>query len=152
MIDAPAHLTRGMEIMIRKIVVAYDGSTESENAYKLAVDLSKRYSARMIVLAVVQPPQPYADAELPAVIDTATDYFQANFKCLREQAATLEIAADFVIRIGHPAEQIVILADEEKADAIVVGHRGQSRLQRWLLGSVAKRVLAYAKCHVFVAR
>lgn len=39
-----------------------------------------------------------------------------------------------------------------KADTIVMGHRGESRLQQWLLGSVAKRVLSYAHCTVVVAR
>lgn len=138
--------------MISKLVVAYDGSDESEKAYRLAIDLAQKYSAKMIVLSVVQPPQPYADAEFPAVIDTATEYFQGHFSCLKEQAAALGIEANFIVRIGHPAEQIVMLANEEKVDAIVVGHRGQSRLQQWLLGSVAKRVLAYANCNVFVAR
>ncbi|NTW36308.1 MAG: universal stress protein [Syntrophobacteraceae bacterium] len=35
---------------------------------------------------------------------------------------------------------------------IVMGHRGESFLQRWLLGSVAKRVLSYAHCTVVVVR
>jgi nucleotide-binding universal stress UspA family protein len=35
---------------------------------------------------------------------------------------------------------------------IVMGHRGKSRLQRWLLGSVSKRVLSYAPCTVTVVR
>jgi nucleotide-binding universal stress UspA family protein len=137
--------------MISKMVVAYDGSEESEKAFTLALDMAKRYSAKMIVVSVVQPPQPYADAEFPATIDKANEYFQGRFNSLRERTAALGIAANFITRIGHPAEQIVLLAEEEKADAIVVGHRGQSRLQQWLLGSVAKRVLAYAKCHVLVA-
>jgi nucleotide-binding universal stress UspA family protein len=37
-------------------------------------------------------------------------------------------------------------------DAIVMGHRGESLLQKWLLGSVAKRVLSYAHCTVIVVR
>jgi len=137
--------------MISKMVVAHDGSEESEKAFRLALDMAKRYSAKLIVISVVQPPQPYADAEFPATIDKANEYFERHFNSLRERTAALGIAANFITRIGHPAEQIVLLAAEEKADAIVVGHRGQSRLQQWLLGSVAKRVLVYAKCHVFVA-
>lgn len=37
-------------------------------------------------------------------------------------------------------------------DAIVMGHRGESFIQRWLLGPVAKRVLSYAHCTVMVVR
>jgi nucleotide-binding universal stress UspA family protein len=35
---------------------------------------------------------------------------------------------------------------------IVMGHRGKSMLQRWLLGSVSKRVLSYAPCSVTIVR
>jgi len=58
----------------------------------------------------------------------------------------------FEVRTGHPAEQIVMMANEEKVDAIVMGHRGQGFVQRWLMGSVAKRVLTYAPCTVVVVR
>jgi nucleotide-binding universal stress UspA family protein len=84
-------------------------------------------------------------------VENGTAYFQAQFAILKQQALSEGVAARFEIRVGHPAQEIVMLAEAEGADAIVVGHRGQSRLQQWLLGSVAKRVLAYAKCHVIVA-
>lgn len=54
--------------------------------------------------------------------------------------------------IGHPAEQIVLHAERHAVDHIVVGHRGHSLFERWLLGSVARRVIAYANCSVTVVR
>jgi len=54
--------------------------------------------------------------------------------------------------VGHPAGPIVHQAAEREADMIVMGHRGKSRFQRWLLGSVSKRVLSYAPCTVTVVR
>jgi len=60
--------------------------------------------------------------------------------------------AIFQVKVGHPAEQIVQTAKVEKADAIVMGHRSETLLQKWLLGSVAKRVLSYAHCTVFIVR
>jgi len=86
------------------------------------------------------------------VLESATAYYEGHFKCMREQAEALGIDAVFLVRVGHPAEQIVHLANEERADAIVMGHRGESFIQRWLLGSVAKRVLSYAHCTVAVVR
>jgi nucleotide-binding universal stress UspA family protein len=71
---------------------------------------------------------------------------------LQEQTATAGIEAIFQVKVGHPAEQIVYVAKEDKADAIVMGHRGETLLQRWLLGSVAKRVLSYAHCTVIIVR
>ncbi|RPJ11026.1 MAG: universal stress protein [Deltaproteobacteria bacterium] len=138
--------------MISKLIVAYDGSKQSEKAYKLALDMASKYSAPMIVLSVARPPEPPVAVELTAVLDRATEYFEGHFKCLKEQAQAMGIDANFLVRVGHPAEQIVLLANKEKADAIVMGHRGESLMERWLLGSVAKRVLSYAHCTVIVAR
>ena len=138
--------------MIGRLLVAYDGSEQAEKAYKLALDVASRYSAAMIVLSVARPPEPPVAVELEAVLESATEYFEDQYKRLREQAAAVGIDPVFEVRVGHPAEQIVHRANEVKADAIVMGHRGESFIQKWLLGSVAKRVLSYAHCTVIVVR
>jgi nucleotide-binding universal stress UspA family protein len=138
--------------MISKLLVAYDGSKQSEKAYKMALDIASRYSGKMIVLSVASPPEPPVAVELDAALESATEYYEGHFKSMKEQAEALGIATTFQVRVGHPAEQIVHMANEEKVDAIVMGHRGESLLQRWLLGSVAKRVLSYAHCTVVVVR
>jgi nucleotide-binding universal stress UspA family protein len=53
---------------------------------------------------------------------------------------------------GTPAVELVEAADEWKADLIVVGSEGRSALDRFLLGSVSKTVVADARCSVRVAR
>jgi nucleotide-binding universal stress UspA family protein len=138
--------------MISKLLVAYDGSKQSEKAYTLALDIVSKYSAKMIVVSVARPPEPPVAVELEAVLESATAYYEGHFKSMKEQAEALGIEATFLVRVGHPAEQIVHLANEENVDAIVMGHRGESFIQRWLLGSVAKRVLSYAHCTVVVVR
>jgi nucleotide-binding universal stress UspA family protein len=138
--------------MIRKLLVAYDGSKQSEKAYLLALDMASKYGATMIVVSVAQPPEPPVAVELEAVLESSTEYYQAHFDRMKEQAEALRIEASFLVRVGHPAEQIVHLANEKGADAIVMGHRGESFIQRWLLGSVAKRVLSYAHCTVVIVR
>ena len=138
--------------MISKLLVAYDGSKQSEKAYNMALDLATRLGVPMIVLSVARPPEPPVAVELQAVLDSATEYYEEHFKCMKEEADKLGVDVTFQVKVGHPAEQIVHMANEEKADAIVMGHRGESFLQRWLLGSVAKRVMSYAHCTVMVVR
>ena len=137
---------------MNKLLVAYDGSKQSEKAFKQALEIAVKFSAKIIVLSVARLPEPPVAVELEAVLDSATEHYQGHFKCLKELAESLGIDSKFEVRVGHPAEQIVHMANEEKADAIVMGHRGESFLQRWLLGSVAKRVLSYADCTVVVVR
>lgn len=139
--------------MINKLIVAYDGSSQSERAFELALEIAQKHAAQMVVFAVARPPEPPVSVEVEAVLENATEYYRARFKALEEKAANLGLEPPrFEVRVGHPAEQIVHFADEEKADMIVMGHRGESFLQRWLLGSVAKRVLSYAHCSVLVVR
>ena len=138
--------------MIKKILVAYDGSKESEKAYTLALDMASKYSAQVVVLSVARPSEPPVAVEMEAILEAATDYYQEQFKGLKAKAAALELEPRFEIRVGHPAEQIVHLADEEGAEMIVMGHRGGGLMQKFLLGSVARRVMIYAHCTVVVVR
>ncbi len=138
--------------MISKLLVAYDGSRQSERAYNVALDLATRLGVQVIVLSVARPPEPPVAVELQAVLESATEYYEAHFKNMKEDAEKLGVEISFQVRVGHPAEQIVRMANEEKADAIVMGHRGESLLQKWMVGSVAKRVMTYAHCTVMVVR
>lgn len=138
--------------MITKLLVAYDGSCQSQKAYAFALDMAVKFSAPITVLSIARPPEPPVAVELKAVLENATDYYQSHYQTMRQQASEAGVQVAFEVRVGHPAEQIVHMADEQKMDAIVMGHRGESLLQKWLLGSVAKRVLSYAHCTVIVVR
>ncbi len=137
---------------MNKLLVAYDGSKQSEKAFKQALEIAAKFSAKVLVLSVARVPEPPVAVELEGVIEIATKYFQGHFKSMKEVAESMGIDSKFEVRVGHPAEHIVQMADEEKVDAIVMGHRGEGFIQRWLLGSVAKRVLSYAHCTVIVVR
>jgi len=87
------------------------------------------------------------------VLDAASEYYRKRFDLLKQRAAALDIDPRFEVEVGHPAEQIVRLANEENVEMIVMGHRGGgSFLQRWRLGSIARRVMNYAQCTVVVVR
>ena len=62
------------------------------------------------------------------------------------------ISAELVERSGDPAIAILDEAEKEGSDLIVMGTRGVSAIQRWLLGSVSSKVLHHARCSVLVAR
>jgi nucleotide-binding universal stress UspA family protein len=137
---------------MNKLLVAYDGSKQSEKAYAQALDIASKFSARIIVLAVARPPEPPTAVEMEAVLDSAVEHYESRFEDLRKKAESLGIETEFEVRTGHPAERIVQVAQDENADAIFMGHRGESFIQRWLLGSIAKRVLTYAHCTVVIVR
>ena len=138
--------------MMTKIVIAYDGSEPSRKAFEVGLDLASKYAAEAVVLSVARVAEPPEDVETEATIESATEFYEKQFAGLRQQAAAKGVQARFEVRPGHPADQIVLAAKQEQADVIVMGHRGRSRVSRWLLGSISKRVLSYAPCSVFIVR
>jgi nucleotide-binding universal stress UspA family protein len=70
----------------------------------------------------------------------------------RQAAAGAGVFMDSQTRDGDPFEEITATATGLSADLIVMGHTGQRRTARVLIGSVTQRVLDYAPCPVLVTR
>jgi nucleotide-binding universal stress UspA family protein len=141
--------------MLRKILVAFDGSQQSYEAFDFALETSTLCpgaAPEIIVLSVAQPPEPIDIVEMDAVIDSATQHYEELFKGLKEKAKEKNLEIKTEIAVGHPADQIVRHAAEKECDMIVIGQRGKSKIESWLLGSVSKRVASYAPCTVTIVK
>ena len=138
--------------MIKKILLAYDGSEPALKALNTALDLAEKYQAELYVLTVAQPPDFSEDVETEAIIENSRNYHQRILAPVRHRVGASGIKAQFEVAVGHPAEQIIYHADRYKVDLIVLGHRGKSLFQRLLLGSVSKQVIQYADRSVMVVR
>jgi len=71
---------------------------------------------------------------------------------LRAASVTARVHFSVHVRIGKPAEEILSVARDVGADLIIVGTKGATGLERWILGSVAEAVVRDASCTVEVAR
>jgi nucleotide-binding universal stress UspA family protein len=138
--------------MIRKILLGYDGSPSADDAFAFAVDLARKYGAELHLLGVARPPEFADDVEAKAVIENSRKHYDKVLNSQRAKLAHESIKSQFHVVVGHPAEQIVRYAEAHGIDHIVVGHRGHTLFERWLIGSVARQVIAYAHCAVTVVR
>lgn len=138
--------------MIKKILVAYDGSDAAKKAFRYALGLAKPFAAEVIVVSVAQPPEPATMVETHAWLDSASEHYEKDFAAMRQEAKERAVPASTRVVVGHAAEQIVHQAAALQADLIVMGHRGKSIIQRWLLGSVSHRVISHAPCAVLIVR
>lgn len=77
---------------------------------------------------------------------------QGWLKSLTKTAIAEGLTATFEYRVGDPGQEICALADRWQADLIVVGRRGRSGLQEWLLGSVSNYVVHHATATVLVVQ
>jgi nucleotide-binding universal stress UspA family protein len=138
--------------MIRRILLGYDGSEISGTAFEFALDLARKYGAELHIIAVARPPEFADDVEATAMIDHSRQHYDHVLGKLRPKLASEPVSSELHVVVGHPAEQIVRYAEDHGIDHIVVGHRGHTPFERWLIGSVARQVIAYAHCAVTVVR
>src|SRR5512141_178066 len=143
-------------MLFQRILVAFDGSEGSWKAFDFTLELSalcKRNGfPEIYVLSVVRPPEPIEIVEMEAVIDAATTHYEEQFRKIAAKVKDKDLVIHTDILPGNPADQIVRYAYDRKCDVVILGHRGKSRVEDWLLGSVPKRVSSYASCHVIIVK
>ena len=138
--------------MISRILLGYDGSPSAREASEFAVDLARRYGAELYVVAVARPPDFGTEVETEEMIQQGRRHCTHLLQPMKARLADAGIKTTFEVAIGHPSEQILLHAERHGVDHIVVGHRGHTVFNRWLIGSVARQVIAYASCAVTVVR
>ncbi|MBU2538958.1 MAG: universal stress protein [Proteobacteria bacterium] len=135
----------------RKILVAYDGSRSAKNALSLASQLAREDKSWIKVLAVVPPY--HGDLELLGVADIKATIAGSGQKLLAEAkqiADQEEVHILTNLEQGEAYEQIVHVAEEESCDLIVMGRKGQGKLERELMGSVTARVIGHTRKDILV--
>jgi nucleotide-binding universal stress UspA family protein len=138
--------------MMQSILVGYDESEASVRAFTHALELAMRFKGHILVVSVVRVPEPAIFTEVDGIIDAAQQHFAEVFRELVARGQAVGVAVETEVIVGHPAEQLVHLAEVRRVDLIVLGSRGLSRMKRWMLGSVSERVLRYAHCPVTIIR
>ena len=138
--------------MISRVLLGYDGSAAADRAAEFAIDLASRFGAELHVLAVARPPEFGTEVESEAMIEQGRLHCSRLLEPLGARLEKTKLKADFEVAVGHPSEQILLYVERHGIDHVVVGHRGHTILDRWLLGSVARQVIVHAACAVTVVR
>lgn len=144
--------------MFSRILVAVDGSPFAERALKSAVDLAKKYSAKVIIVHVILR-RFYAVTPSEAGVLATTVFvreMETEGKEIINKAEAYAKAerADYECRLlqGVPAEEILKTARSENVDLIVIGSRGLTEVRAFLLGSVSDKVSHHAKCPTLLVK
>lgn len=142
--------------MYRKILVPLDGSKTAEGVLPHAKALAYSEGAQLILLTVAaNPALDYAFSD-PGIAQRAEEEEQSRSKKYMAQVETDLKAAGFkvsvVLRVGAVADVILRTAEELQADVIAMSTHGRTGPARWLLGSVAERVVRSSKVPVMLIR
>jgi nucleotide-binding universal stress UspA family protein len=141
--------------MYKRILLPLDGSGLAEQALPHAIAQAERFQAELVLLSVLEtlanPPEMWRPAVSQLEEQTkalAREYLQHVAARVREHGISVRV----VTIEGRPHVAIVQLAEVEQVDLIVMCTRGQSGLSRWLMGSVADRVVRGASVPVLLVR
>ena len=147
-----------------EILLPYDGSKFSKKALEKAVDISKRFGSRLHLLTVVnlsyiQPPGGLLgmtrSSNNPAKRFLNASRLDAK-KALGEQARICKMQgakADYSVRVGNIAEQILKFARQKEISLIIIGSQGLHGFGKLkTLGSTSRKVSELANCPVLIIR
>ena len=146
------------------ILFCTDFSEDAEIAFNHALDMAKRYDAKMFIIHVPHSLHTYirhiVDEHVPEDSNSGEAFYDEELakraeKKLRE-AYEKKLGdfknIDFVVRGGAPDIEIVRFARKNDIDVIVMGALGKSELHRVEHGSTVANVSKYAHCHVIAIR
>src|SRR5262245_6093976 len=128
-----------MSESIERILVPTDGSTESEAVFSAIMPLVRAYSPEVSVLYVVEDPE--ESFMPPARVAKACGALRST-----------SVNAHLELRYGMPAEEILRVAGERKADLIAISTHGRRGVVRLIAGSVAEEVLRKTDLPLLVTR
>ncbi len=144
-------------MMIKNILVPVDGSKYSVKAFNFALEIAKKYDAKISVLACLEKENISAwcinkKAHLQIIKDAekfAMDFISKLEKTAKDEDIPLSV---HVIETKSISKQIINFATSKKIDLIVMGSHGRTGFNQFVLGSVSNAVCHSAKCPVLIVK
>jgi nucleotide-binding universal stress UspA family protein len=140
--------------MFSKILLAYDGSEGAKRALEAGINLAKLHQAEIWAVSVME-----GVPRFPATIDEVQeerDFAMRHDSKILDEAQARAREAGLELKTlrysGHPAQTIVLAAQEGNFDLVLLGHSGISGVWAKFLGSTAEKVSRHAPCSVLIVR
>ncbi|WP_066063504.1 universal stress protein [Neobacillus soli] len=144
-----------MGLKYQNILVAIDGSTEADRAFKKGIEIAKRNNATLLLVHVIDT-RTFAliEAYDTVIGDRAEKLAKDMLENYQKQAVDEGLTTvHFEIDFGSPKIKIPRdLAKKHKIDLIICGATGMNVVERFFIGSVSEHITRYAACDVLVVR
>lgn len=147
--------------LAKKILVAIDGSPQSDKAAEEAVRMAagnpSRVRSRIFAMLVLpnSPTATFTDFVPKGPITESPEWENLReriFYVIEKNATDMEIPLETLVAYGDPADELLRFADKNEIDVIVIGSAGKGFLKRRLLGSVSHKVATNARCSVYIVK
>jgi len=139
-----------------RVLIPTDGSEDATYAVQNGLSLAKLINAKEVIALYVKDmailygtPE---DNEILFINTTLQEEGKNVLNAVKEEGKKIGVEVESLIVEGHPANEILTVAEERDIDIIVLGTLGRTGISRMLMGSVAEKVTRHAPCPVFVVR
>ena len=144
-------------MLFKNILVPSDLSTKSFHAFKIALDMAKKYDSKITILTCIQVDTWHhkfydsrADAEL---LKNQKKVITSHIEKLENLANKSNISMKSqILRSISVVKDITTYAKSHKFDLIVMGSHGRTGMDKLILGSVANGVLQKSSCPVLIIK
>ena len=127
--------------MYERIIVPLDGSELAEVALPYAEELAGRLGSEITLLHVYESAEAEYQQMHQAYVEKMVEATKRGAERFLAKSKAKRVKVKSALLIGHTAEQIVDYADKENAGLIIIATHGRSGISRWVLGSVAAKVV-----------
>lgn len=146
----------GPVTMFKKILVPLDGSKTAEGALPYALDLAQRGGGHLMLARVCSATlsggsmagYPVPGTALETELVLAQQHVEEYLRALRFQVEGVQVSTH--APQGTAVAALVALIEEQQVSLIVMTSHGRSGLTRFVLGSVAEKLMRLAPCPVFI--
>ncbi|MDQ1254051.1 MAG: hypothetical protein QG646_3265 [Euryarchaeota archaeon] len=142
--------------VLRKILIATDGSETAEKAAHFGIQIAGLSGAKVYAVYVIDT-TPYYSIPLDQIwskevyeqLEQMGNEITSN---VEKTAKAAGLEAESIVLKGDPAQRIVNFAEEQSVNMIIVGSHGIGGFERLVIGSVSEKVVRHAKIPVLVFR
>jgi nucleotide-binding universal stress UspA family protein len=136
-----------------KILACLDFSDQAQYVLERSVEVAKREKADLILFTVAEDLVDYGEGVMLNISEQINQQAKDLLDGMSAKAKALGVSPRAVLDQGtSPAGSILTFAEREGVDLIVVGSKAKSGIDRFLIGSVASKVVNHSRCSVLVLR
>jgi len=142
-------------MLYKNILVPNDGSSHSKHAFKVALDMAKKYNSKLSMVTILDTsPGHWAHASLwDNAIGGARTLVTKEFESFESTAKKAKVSFHSEIIESHSVTKtIVSYSKSKKIDLVVMGAQGITGWDKFILGSVTDGVVHRVKCPVLIVR
>ncbi|MCK9440465.1 MAG: universal stress protein [Methanothrix sp.] len=145
--------------MIKKIMIATDGSDTSKKAAMIGIDIAHRANGSVTavyVMEILRLAHLPGYATIPGLKEKVLELIQEEgsqaTQFVEDHAQIMNVSCHKIVARGNPSEELLKISQSQEIDLLIMGSLGRTGMEKILLGSVAEKVVLQSTIPVLLVK